>query len=49
VDALRTVGFALTTLDAMIWLSFTRHYPFQRNQILSTMIAVFRIAHTHWQ
>ena len=48
-DILRTMGFTLVTADAVIWLTLTRHYSIKRNQILTTMLAIFGIANTHWQ
>jgi hypothetical protein len=48
-DALRTVRLTLMTADAMVWLTFTRYNPIERDQILTTMTAIFRIAYSHWQ
>ena len=49
VDALRTMGFTLSTLDAMIRLTVTRHNSVQRDKILAAMLAILTVAHTHRQ
>ena len=48
-DVLRTMGLALATLDAVVGLTITRHYTIQGDQVLTTMFAILRIAHTHRQ
>ena len=48
-DALWTVGLTLATLNAVIWLTVARHDTIQRDEVLTAVLAVFRIACTVWQ
>ena len=48
-DALWTMGLTLATLNAVIWLTVARHDAIQRDEVLTAMLAVFRIACAVWQ
>ncbi len=48
-DVLRTMGFALPTLDAVIWLTVAGHHTIQRDEILATVLAIFCVANAHRQ
>ena len=46
MDALRTMWFALSTLDAVVRLTLTRHDALQRDEILAAVLAILFIADT---
>ena len=48
-DALWTMGLTLSALDTVVGLTIARYHTIQGDQVLTTMFAILRIAHTHWQ
>ena len=49
VDALRTMGFTLPTLNTMVWLAITGDNTIQRDEILAAMLTIFLVANARWQ